>query len=114
MSYEVIVEGLKIAAAVVIGLGAVVPAVYWIARSVRDAVVNRDWNKILQIVIGLMAEAETKIDTGAGRKEWVLGMARTLVTQAGYQMTAEEWQKISDMIDALCTMAKSVNVIAKT
>ena len=114
MTYEVIVEGLKIAAAVVIGLGAVVPAGYWIARTIRDAVVNKNWNKVLQIVIGLMAEAETKIDTGAGRKEWVLGMARTLVAQAGYQMTTEEWDKVSNMIDALCTMAKTVNVIAKT
>ena len=56
-----------------------------------------------------MAEAEDKIEDGATRKEWVIGMIRTSANRLDYDITDREWGKISDMIDKLCEMARTVN-----
>lgn len=65
------------------------------------------------MVADFMAQAEVKIEDNATRKEWVLGMIRTSANQIDYDLTEQEWEKIGDMIDQLCKMARTVNAEVK-
>lgn len=96
-------------AAMLSGLIVCVPLAFRLVQVTREAVRKGNWNKLVGMVAGFMAEAEIKIEDNATRKEWVIGMIRTSAEQLDYDLTDAEWVKISDMIDTLCTMARTVN-----
>lgn len=96
-------------ASICAGLAVCIPLVVKLVETVRESVKKGNWNKIVGMVAKLMAEAETLLETGAGRKEWVMEMIRKNAAELEYDLTEADWAKISDMIDALCEMAKTVN-----
>lgn len=53
-----------------------------------------------------MQTAETKFETGAERKEWVLAMVKASADTIDYDI---DMDAISDLIDSLCNMSKVVN-----
>lgn len=91
------------------GLIVCVPLVIKLIEVTRESIRKGNWNKLVGMVADYMAQAEVKIEDNATRKEWVLGMIRTSAYQIDYDLTELEWQKIGDMIDQLCKMAKTVN-----
>lgn len=95
------------------GLIVCVPLVIKLIQVTREAVRRGNWDKLVRMVACYMAEAETKISDSATRKEWVIGMIRTSAGQLDYDITESEWVKISDMIDQLCAMARTVNAEVK-
>lgn len=101
-------------AAVLSGLIVCVPLAIKLVQVTREAARKGNWNKLVSMVAQFMAEAEVKIEDNATRKEWVIGMVRTSAGTLDYDLTEVEWLKISDMIDALCTMARTVNGPDKT
>lgn len=58
------------------------------------------------MVMNLMQTAETKFETGAERKEWVLAMVKASADTIDYDI---DMDAISDLIDSLCNMSKVVN-----
>lgn len=62
--------------------------------------------KVLDMVMNLMQTAETKFETGAERKEWVLAMVKASADTIDYDI---DMDAISDLIDSLCNMSKVVN-----
>ena len=56
--------------------------------------------------MNLMEEAETKFETGADRKEWVMMMIKASADTINYEIDMDE---ISKLIDSLCSMTKIVN-----
>lgn len=100
-------------ASILSGLIICVPLVIKLIQVTRESVRKGNWNKVVGMVADYMAEAEDKIEDGATRKEWVMGMIRTSASSLDYDLTENEWQKISDMIDKLCKMAEVVNASTK-
>ena len=99
----------EIIASVLAGLAACIPLAVKLVTAVREAVRKGNWDKLVGMVAGFRAEAEVRIADGATRKEWVIGMIRAGAGSLDYDLTESEWTKISDMIDALCEMARTVN-----
>lgn len=67
---------------------------------------NDEHVDVKDMVMNLMQTAETKFETGAERKEWVLAMVKASADTIDYDI---DMDAISDLIDSLCNMSKVVN-----
>lgn len=99
-------EWVRIVLAIVSGLATAIPLVIKLVEYVQKATKEKNWNKMLDLVIDLMEEAETKFAEGADRKEWVLAMVKASADSINYDVDIEA---VSAMIDSLCDMSKVVN-----
>ena len=88
------------------GLVVAIPLVVKLVEYVTKSVKERNWNNLLNLVMKLMAEAESKFDNGRDRKDWVLAMICTSADTINYDIDIEQ---VSDLIDSLCAMSKTVN-----
>lgn len=91
---------------IIAGLGAAIPLVLKLIEYVQKAVKEKNWGQLLNLVMSLMAEAESKFETGAERKEWVLAMVTASANEINYDI---DMSAVSSMIDSLCAMSKQVN-----
>lgn len=99
----------QIIASICTGLAVCIPLVVKLVETVKENVRKGNWNKIVGMVASYMSEAETLLESGADRKEWVMAMVQKNAWEVDYKLTASDLSKIGDMIDALCAMAKTVN-----
>lgn len=99
-------EWVKLALAIISGLATAIPLVIKLVEYVQKATKEKNWNKMLDLVIDLMEEAETKFAEGADRKEWVLAMVKASADTINYDVDIDA---VSAMIDSLCDMSKVVN-----
>ena len=99
----------ELVASVVAGLAVCIPLVAKLVVSVQAMVKEKNWSQLLNSVLGFMAEAEDKYADGATRKEWVMGMAEQAAKTANYTWDEDAKAKISEMIDNICTVSKTVN-----
>lgn len=88
------------------GLAVAIPLVVQLVKYVQASVKEKNWNKLLNLVMSLMATAEKKFETGAERKEWVLAMVKASADEINYDV---DMDALSDLIDSLCAMSKQVN-----
>lgn len=100
-------------ASILTGLIICIPLVIKLVQVTREAVQKGRWDQLVSMVADYMEEAEVKFETGAERKDWVMGMIRVSAGKIEYPLSNEEWGKISDMIDHLCEMAHVVNFAAE-
>ena len=68
---------------------------------------QKSWQGVVSLVARLMEQAEREISVGSERREWVLGMAMAAAKELGCEVDEDELGRV---IDALCAMAKGVNV----
>lgn len=99
-------EWVKILVSALAGLAAAIPLVVELVKYVQKAIREKNWSKVLDMVMNLMQTAETKFETGAERKEWVLAMVKASADTIDYDI---DMDAISDLIDSLCSMSKVVN-----
>lgn len=99
-------EWVKLIVSILSGLAAAIPLVIKLIEYVQKAVKERNWNQVLKIVMDLMETAETKFESGAERKEWVLSMLKASADSINYDI---DYQAIGDMIDNLCDFSKIIN-----
>lgn len=92
--------------AILTGLATAIPLVIALVKYIKQAIQEKNWNQLLKLVTDLMKEAETKFDTGAQKKEWVMAMVKASADSINYPIDMSE---ISKLIDALCDMTKVVN-----
>ena len=97
---------IELIVAILCGLGACSPLVVLLVKYCQKAVREKNWNQLLKLVMNLMEEAETKFETGADRKEWVMMMIKASADTINYEIDMDE---ISKLIDSLCSMTKIVN-----
>lgn len=97
--------------AIIAGLATAIPLVIKLVEYVKKSVQEKNWGQLVSLVIDLMEEAETKLEDGATRKEWVMAMAKAAAESINYKIDEEA---LSKMIDALCDMTKVVNAPATT
>ena len=89
------------------GLATCIPLAYNLVKYVKKAAKEKNWNALLDLVMKLIIQAETKFNDGATRKEWVMAMVQTSAEYINYPVDA---QALSELIDSLCDLTKSVNV----
>lgn len=77
-----------------------------LVKYVQKSVKEKNWSKLLSLVMDLMATAEEEFETGAERKEWVMKMVKTSANKINYDIDVDA---LSEMIDSLCAMSKQVN-----
>lgn len=96
--------------AVLSGLAAAIPLVIKLVEAVKQAYREKNWNKIVDMTMDYMVQAETLYDKGSEKKEYV--MASVIVAAEGidYELDAVAMTKISEMIDAICDASKVINV----
>ena len=99
-------EYLDIILSIVAGLAAAIPLVVKLVQYVTAAVKEKNWNKLLDLVMNLMEEAEEKFADGATRKEWVMAMVQASAESINYDI---DMAAISELIDSLCDLTKKVN-----
>lgn len=99
-------EWLQLIVSVLAGLATAIPLAIKLVEYVQKAVKEKNWGKILEMVMKYMATAEEKFDNGADRKEWVLAMVKASADTVDYDIDMEA---ISKLIDDLCKMSKTVN-----
>lgn len=97
---------IELIVAILSGLCACIPLVVQLVKYCQKAVREKNWNQLLKLVMNLMEEAETKFETGADRKEWVMMMIKASADTINYEIDMDE---ISKLIDSLCSMTKIVN-----
>ena len=95
--------------AVLSGLIVCIPLVAQLVENVREAIMEKNWVNLLHMVMEYMTEAETAFSTGENRKAYVMAHLSAMAAACNYDLTEEARAKISDMIDAMCEMAKVVN-----
>lgn len=92
---------------ILVGLAAVIPLMIALIKYVQKAAEDKNWNVIVKMVLDLMVQAEKDYSTGAERKEFVMNQMKVMAQTVDFEI---DWDKVSDLIDALCDMAHEVNV----
>lgn len=100
----------ELCVAILSGLVVCIPLVAELVTQIRSAIMERNWASLLRIVMKYMCEAEQTFDSGLQKKAFVMAQLDAAAASVNYDLTDEARQRISDMIDAMCAMAKTVNV----
>lgn len=99
-------EWLEIFVSILSGLAVTIPLVVELAKWVKKAVEEKNWQELLKLVTNLMEEAESKFDNGADREEWCLMMVKASADTINYDIDLEQ---VRELIKSLCAMSKIVN-----
>lgn len=99
-------EWLQLVVSVLAGLATAIPLALKLVEYVQKAVREKNWSKMLDVVMDLMKTAENKFDAGADRKEWVMAMVKASADTINYNV---DMDAIGQLIDSLCDMSKVVN-----
>lgn len=99
-------EWYEILVSVLTGLAATIPLVIKLVEYVKKAMKEKNWNKLLELVMNLMTEAEGKFNNGDERKEWVMMAIKASADTIDYDVNMDD---VSKLIDSLCEMTKKVN-----
>lgn len=92
---------------IISGLAVTIPLVIKLVEYVQKAIKEKNWQKLINLVLEYMKVAEEKFATGAERKEWVMSMIKSSAETLNYDI---DYDVVSEMIDNLADMAKTVNV----
>lgn len=95
--------------AILTGLAACIPLAVKLAQYAQKAVQEKNWGAFLGLAVDLIQQAEQKFSDGATRKEWVMAMVKTSAEYINYPVDSDA---LSNLIDALVSMSKTVNVPA--
>lgn len=99
--------------AILSGLTVCIPLVVQLVKYVKAAIQEKNWSKVMKLVLNLMTEAEKNYATGAERKQYVISSIESIKDTLNYQIDMDQ---ISDMIDAIVAASKTINaeVIVKS
>lgn len=92
--------------AVLSGLVATIPLVVQLVKYVKAAIQEKNWSKVMKLVLNLMTEAEKNYATGAERKQYVISSIESIKDTLNYQVDMDQ---ISQMIDAIVAASKTIN-----
>ena len=92
--------------AILSGLVTAIPLVMQLVKYVKAAYTEKNWSKVMKLVLNLMTEAEKNYATGAERKQYVISSIESIKDTLNYQVDMEQ---ISAMIDAIVAASKVIN-----
>ena len=82
--------------------------IFKLCQSGAELFKEKQWNKLVDIMLDLMVEAEKQFTEGAAKKAWVLNELRVAAKSLEYDYNAEAERKVSEMIDAFCMASKEI------
>lgn len=100
----------SIIVAILSGIVTAIPLIVSLVKYIHKATKEKNWTAVLTIVMDLMKQAEENFDNGADRKEWVLSMMESMSGSLNYDI---DMTQIANLIDALCSLTKTVNAPTK-
>ena len=102
---------LQYVVSILTGLAVTIPLVVKLVQYVQKAVQEKNWSRLLDMVMQYMGRAETMFEKGAERKEWVLAMIKSSADTINYNIDLDA---VGALIDSLCDMSKAINKTAPT
>lgn len=99
-------EWVRIIVSILAGLATAIPLVVELVKYVKEAIKERNWTKLVDLVMEYMERAEEMFDNGSDRKEWVLAMVEASTDTLNFDIDLE---LVGQLIDSLCAMSKVVN-----
>lgn len=103
-------EWVKYVVAILTGLATAIPLVVKLVKYVQLAIKEKNWDKLLELIMNLMKQAEENFSEGSTRKEWVMDMIQASSGSINYDINMGT---VSALIDSLCGLSKIVNVSAE-
>ena len=100
---------IQIIVSILTGLSACIPLAIKLVQYAQKAAQEKNWGAFLGLAVDLIQEAEQKFNDGATRKEWVMAMVQASAEYINYPVDSDA---LSELIDALVSMTKVVNVPA--
>lgn len=100
-------QTLQIIVQILTTLVTLVPMVYALVKYVVLATKEKNWNKLLSLLLKLCAEAEEQFSEGADKKQWVMSMVKSSLNTINYEIDDET---LSALIDSLIELTNKVNV----
>ena len=92
--------------AVLSGLVATIPLVAQLVKYVKAAIQEKNWSKVMKLVLNLMTEAEKNYSTGAERKQYVMSSIESIKDTLKYQLDMDQ---ISKLIDEIVLASRTIN-----
>ena len=83
-----------------------IPLVIQLVKYVKQAIKEKNWKDLLELVTNLMKEAEGKFDNGSDRREWVITCVKATASTINYDIDIDV---VGKLIDDLTAMSKIVN-----
>lgn len=99
-------DWVNLAVSVLSGLAVVIPLVVELVKWVKKAAQEKNWSKLMELVMAFMADAEKLFQTGEERKNYVLLAVKASADTIDYEIDMEQ---VSQLIDQLVEMSKKVN-----
>lgn len=99
-------DWLQLIAAVLAGIATAIPLVVKLVEVAEKCRREKNWKKMLELVMALMDDAEGMFADGADKKAWVLGGVQEMANIVDYDI---DINAVSHMIDQLCSFSKKVN-----
>lgn len=91
------------------GLAVCIPIVVKLGQVIKTAIQEKNWARIVEIAMDFMTKAEEMFATGAERKVWVMNMVKAAASQIDFNYDADAERKVSDLVDEICRVSKTVN-----
>lgn len=92
--------------AILSGLVTTIPLVVQLVKYVQAAVQEKQWSKVLGLVLNLMTEAERAYTTGTERKQFVMNSIESIKDTLNYQVDMDQ---ISKVIDDIIAASRVIN-----
>lgn len=92
------------------GLAVCIPVVVRLGETIKTAVSERNWARLMDIAMDFMEKAENMYTNGTERKQWVMEMVKASAANIDYSYDADAEKKVGDMIDDICRLSKRINV----
>lgn len=98
---------IRLISEVLVLLGVLIPMVIAFARAIKKAAKERNWSKLLDLAMSLIAQAETEFAEGADKKSFVMQMLKASLEEIDYEISDED---LSDLVDKVVELTKKVNI----
>ena len=102
-------EWLDYVVSILSGLVITIPLVVKLVEFVKKSIREKNWGKLLDLVMKLMQEAEDKFDDGDTKKDYVMALVKTSADFIDYDI---DINAVGKLIDDLCKMTKVVNAVS--
>jgi translation initiation factor 2B subunit (eIF-2B alpha/beta/delta family) len=91
-------------------LATIIPVIYATISLFRKYIKEKNWAKVMTLVMEYCQEAEKLLSDGAQKKQWVMNALIASGKMTGYDLNDEAMAQISDLIDKLIDASRNINV----
>lgn len=103
-------DWVNVVVSILSGLAVVIPLAVELVKWVQKAVQEKNWAKLVTLVMAFMSDAEKMFQTGEERKNYVLLAIKASADTINYPIDMDQ---VSKLIDDLAAMSKVVNAPAE-